>query len=77
MKDYPELSKALDLAGIRLIAEEERKILLYHSSESTVMVGNVILCRQTPHPMCFGDVLYITSPDGGYELAVHYIAVYQ
>ncbi len=77
MKDYPELSKALDLAGIRLIAEEERKILLYHSSESTVMVGNVILCRQTPHPMCFGDVLYITSPDGVYELAVHYIAVYQ
>lgn len=77
MKDYPELSGYLDLARIHLIAEEERKILLYHSSESTVMIGNVIICRQTPHPMCFGDVLYITSLDGAYELAVHYIAVYQ
>lgn len=77
MKEYPELSGRLDLDRIHLIAEEERRMLLYHSSESTVMVGNVIVCRQTPHPMRFGDVLYITSLDGAYELAVHYIAVYQ
>ncbi|MCI8429641.1 MAG: VWA domain-containing protein [Lachnospiraceae bacterium] len=77
MKEYPDLSGHLDLGQIHLIAEEGRRMLLYHSSESTVMAGNIIVCRQTPHPICFGDVLYITSPDGAYELAVHYIAVYQ
>ncbi len=52
-------------------------MILYHASASSVMAGNSIICRQTQHAINFGDVVYITSPDGRYDLEIHYIAVFQ
>lgn len=77
MKEYPELSDHLGLDHVYLIADEERKMVLYHSTCSTVMLGGSIVCRQLQYSMQFGDVLYITSSDGAYELELHYIAVIQ
>lgn len=77
MKEYPELSDHLGLEDIFLIADEERRMILYHSTCSTVMLGGSIVCRQLQYSMQFGDVIYITSPDGTYELELHYIAVIQ
>lgn len=77
MKEYPELSEHLGLENIFLIADEERRMILYHSTCSTVMLGGSIVCRQLQYSVQFGDVLYITSPDGTYELELHYIAVIQ
>lgn len=77
MKEYPELSEHLGLENIFLIADEERKMILYHSTGSTVMLGGSIVCRQIQYSVQFGDVLYITSSDGTYELELHYIAVIQ
>lgn len=77
MKEYPQLTDALRLDLIYLIADEDRRIILYHTSPSTIMTGSSILCRQIQYSLGFGDVLYITSPDGAYELELHYIAVIQ
>lgn len=77
MKEYPDLSDHLGLENVFLIADEERRMILYHSTSSTVMLGGTIVCRQLQYSVQFGDVLYITSPDGTYELELHYIAVIQ
>lgn len=77
MREYPELSDALELDQVFLIADENRKMVLYHSSSSTIMIGSAIICRQIQYHVCFGDIVYITSPDGLYELEIHYIAMFQ
>ena len=77
MREYPALTEALRLDLIYLIADEGRRMILYHTSPSTVMTGSSILCRKIQYSLGFGDVLYITAPDGAYELELHYIAVIQ
>ena len=77
MREYRELSEALRLDLIFLIADEGRRMILYHTSPATLMTGSSILCRQIQYSLGFGDVLYITAPDGAYELELHYIAVIQ
>lgn len=77
MKEYPEMSDCLGLDLIFLIADEERRMVLYHSTPSTVMLGGSIVCRQLQYSVSFGDIVYITSPDGRYELELHYIAMIQ
>lgn len=75
--DYPEQADALQLNSIFLIADENRSMVLYHTSKSDVMIGSSIACRQIQYSVRFGDVIYITSQDGGYDLELHYIAVFQ
>lgn len=75
--EYPVQAEALQLNSIFLIADENRSMVLYHTSKSDVMVGNAIACRQLQYSIRFGDVIYITSNDGKYDLEIHYIAVFQ
>ena len=75
--EYPVQTEALQLKSIFLIADENRSMVLYHTSKSDVMVGNSIACRQIQYSVRFGDVIYITSQDGSYDLELHYIAVFQ
>ena len=74
-KEYPEATEALELDGIYLVADEERRMVLYHVSKSSVMIGNSIACKEIQYRVSFGDVIYITSPDKRYDLELHYIAV--
>jgi len=46
-------------------------------SDSTIMIGNSIACKQVQYSVSFGDVLYITTADGTYDLELHYISVIQ
>lgn len=75
--DYPAQAEALQLNSIYLIADENRSMVLYHTSKSDVMIGSSIACRQIQYSVRFGDVIYITSQDGGYDLELHYVAVFQ
>lgn len=75
--NYPEQAKILELDEIFLIADENRSMVLYHRSKSGVMVGNTIACMQIQYSIHFGDIIYITSPDGSYDLEIHYIAAFQ
>ena len=77
LQDYPEEAAKLGLDQIWLIADEERKMILYHMSDSTIMIGNSIACKQVRYSVSFGDVLYITTADGTYDLELHYISVIQ
>lgn len=77
MKDYPEACDALGLDEIHLIADTDRRMILYHTSKAMVMIGNSIVCRQIQYSVSFSDVIYITSQDGAYDLEVHYITVIQ
>lgn len=77
MKEYPKISDCLGLDLVFLIADEDRKMVLYHSTPSTVMLGGSIVCRQLQYCVSFGDIIYITSSDGLYELELHYIALIQ
>ncbi len=77
MKEYPGASAALGLDHIFLIADEDRRMILYHSSESSLMIGNSIVCRKIQYSVSFGDIISITSPDGAYDLEVHYISMIQ
>lgn len=74
---YPEMSDALGLENIHLIADEDRRLVLYHMSEALVMLGNSIVCRQIQYSVSFGDIIYVASQDGVWELEVHYIAMIQ
>lgn len=73
---YPKTVDSLELDGIFLIAEEERRMILYHQSEAEVMIGSTIVCRRLRYHVSFGDVIYITSQDGTYDLEIHYVAVH-
>lgn len=74
---YPKQAAALQLFDIFLIADENRSMTLYHRSKSGVMVGNTIVCMQIQYSVSFGDVIYITSPEGDYDLEIHYVALIQ
>lgn len=74
---YPIQAEALQLGDIYLIADEKRNMILYHTSKSGVMVGSSIVCKQLQYSISFGDVIYVTSPNGCYDLEIHYIAVFQ
>ena len=74
---YQEVSDALGLDFVHLIADEYRKMILYHTSNAVVMLGNSIVCRQIRYSVSFGDVIYITSQDGRYEIEIHYVAMIQ
>lgn len=75
--DYQEVSDALGLDSIYLIADEDRRMILYHMSRAVLMIGNSIVCRQIQYNVSFGDVIYITSQDGKYEMEIHYVAIIQ
>ncbi len=74
---YPKQAEALHLEDIFLIADENRAMILYHRSPSGVMIGNAIACMQIQYNISFGDIVYITSPQGDYDLEIHYVAVLQ
>lgn len=74
---YPEQAKALQLDDIFLIADENRNMILYHRSKAGVMVGSMIACMQIQYSISFGDIIYITSPGGDYDLEIHYVALLQ
>lgn len=74
---YPKQASALQLEDIFLIADENRNMILYHRSKSGVMIGNAIACMQIQYNISFGDIIYITSPQGDYDLEIHYVAVFQ
>ena len=74
-------------AGIEAVkqAEEEARKLAQEQENAkaeTKEYGPGTACllytsRQLQYSIQFGDVLYITSSDGAYELELHYIAVIQ
>lgn len=74
---YPKQAIALELGKIFLIADEKCNMILYHKSKSVVMVGNTIACTQIQYSISFGDIIYITSPDGRYDLEIHYVQVFE
>lgn len=73
---YPKQAEALQLEDIFLIADENRNMVLYHRAKSGVMVGNAIACMQIQYSVSFGDIIYITSPGGDYDLEIHYVALF-
>lgn len=73
-KNYPELSAFLELDYMVLYPAENRKIIFYHNSKASVMVGNSIVCRKMQYAITYGNVIYITSQDGACELELHYIS---
>nr|WP_289767839.1 vWA domain-containing protein [uncultured Acetatifactor sp.] len=77
MQRYPEVCSSLGLDQIILTADENRRMVLYHTSNASVMIGNSIVCRQIQYSISFGDVIYITSEDGAYDLEIHYVSVIQ
>ena len=77
LEEYPDAVRAMELNEIHLMADEDRRMILYHTSKSVVMIGNSIACKQIQYSVGFGDVIYIMPQDGSYELEIHYIAVIQ
>lgn len=73
-KNYPELSAFLELDYMALYPAENRKIIFYHNSKASVMIGNSIVCRKMQYAITYGNVIYITSQDGACELELHYIS---
>jgi len=77
LRGYSAVVEALNLDSVFLIADEGRRMILYHSSDSTIMLGNSIVCKQVRYSISFGDVIYIASADGAYDMELHYISVIQ
>lgn len=74
---YPKQAAALGLDDIFLIADENHNMVLFHRSKAGVMVGSAIACMQIQYRVSFGDIIYITSPAGDYDLEIHYVALFQ
>lgn len=77
LKDYPAAIKALELDKIHLIADEDRRIIFFHTADTTIMIGSSIACRRIQYSISFGDVVYISAPDGSWDLELHYVAMIQ
>jgi len=77
MKEFPGASESLGLDRIFLIADEERRMILYHSSDSVIMLGSSIVCKKIQYSVSFGDIISITAPEGDYDLEIHYISMIQ
>jgi Mg-chelatase subunit ChlD len=77
LTDYEEEVEQLDLSQIYFVADEERKMILFHKSDASIMIGNSIACKQIRYSISFGDVIYITSPEGTYDLELRYISMIQ
>jgi len=77
MKEFPEASANLGLDNIFLIADEDRRMILYHSSNSSIMIGSSIVCKKIQYSVSFGDIISITAPDRIYDLEIHYISMIQ
>lgn len=74
-RNYPELSALLELDHMILYPAENRKIIFYHNSRATVMIGSSIVCRKMQYAIGYSSVIYITSQDGDCELELHYISM--
>lgn len=74
-RNYPELSALLELDHMILYPAENRKIIFYHNSRATVMIGSSIVCRKMQYAIGYSSVIYITSQDGACELELHYISM--
>lgn len=40
LEEYPDAVRAMELNEIHLMADEDRRMILYHTSKSVVMIGN-------------------------------------
>lgn len=74
LKNYGELSALLELDHMFLYPTENRKIIFYHNSKASVMIGNSIVCRRMQYALSYGSVIYVTAPDGSCEMEIHYVA---
>ena len=74
LKNYAELSALLELDRMFLYPAENRKIIFYHNSKASVMVGNSIVCRKMQYALTYGSVIYTTSQDGCCEMEMHYVS---
>lgn len=74
LKNYGELSALLELDHMFLYPTENRKIIFYHNSKASVMIGNSIVCRRMQYALSYGSVIYVTAQDGSCEMEIHYVA---
>lgn len=74
LKNYGELSTLLELDHMFLYPTENRKIIFYHNSKASVMIGNSIVCRKMQYALSYGSVIYVTAADGSCEMEMHYVA---
>lgn len=74
LKNYAELSALLELDHMFLYPTENRKIIFYHNSKASVMIGNSIVCRRMQYALSYGSVIYVTSQDGSCEMEMHYVS---
>lgn len=74
LKNYGELSALLELDHMFLYPTENRKIIFYHNSRASVMIGNSIVCRRMQYALSYGSVIYVTAQDGSCEMEMHYVA---
>lgn len=65
----------LDAFKIQFVAGKDKELIIIHESKSSVMAGASIVCRKLEYSIDFGNKIYITSPDGSYELELHYLSV--
>lgn len=74
LKNYAELSALLELDHMFLYPADNRKIIFYHNSKASVMIGNSIVCRRMQYALSYGSVIYVTSQDGNCEMEMHYVS---
>lgn len=74
LKNYAEISALLELDHMFLYPTENRKIIFYHNSRASVMIGNSIVCRKMQYALSYGSVVYVTAQDGSCEMEIHYVA---
>jgi len=49
-----------------------RTIVLFHMSACAIMVGQAVISKKQNYVLHYGDKIYITFPDNGAELELHY-----
>ena len=74
LRSYTELSDLLELDRMFFYPTDNRKIIFYHNSRASVMIGNSIVCRKMQYAIAYGNVIYVTSQDGSCEMEIHYIS---
>jgi hypothetical protein len=50
----------------------DKTLILSHTSECTIVVGQTIICKRQNYILRYGDKIYVTFPEDSVEIELHY-----
>ena len=64
----------LEMASIIFEPGFNREIVFSQNTPYSVLIGTTIACRKLKYSIAYGTKIYITAPDGSYDIEIHFVS---